>query len=213
MGLIGELILLNKLIDTSVHNINYWVADTQSIDFSIQNNLIEVKTTLKDKHSHIINGLDQLKIIEGKNKYILSILVKKSDLKTSDTLNLLDYIEQIENKIAEDPEIQDIFYLKLKKVGYNEINRTKYTDYNFIVIDKLFYNVNENWVAEDRRKLLAFARDLLNSDYAGHRLTFQLFAQSPPFAHLNAVYNNFDFSGPLDFVRNAAGLSEKVMQK
>lgn len=27
---------------------------------------------------------------------------------------------------------------------------------------------------------LAFARDLLNSDYAGHRLTFQLFAQSPP---------------------------------
>ena len=79
--------------------------------------------------------------------------------------------------------------------------------------DIRFYNVNENWVAEDRRKLLAFARDLLNSDYAGHRLTFQLFAQSPPFAHLNAVYNNFDFSGPLDFVRNAAGLSEKVMQK
>ena len=75
-----------------------------------------------------------------------------------------------------------------------------------------YYTINENWVAEDRRKLLAFARDLLNSDYAGHRLTFQLFAQSPPFAHLNTVYNNFDFSGPLDFVRNAAGLSEKVME-
>jgi 4-hydroxyphenylacetate 3-monooxygenase len=75
-----------------------------------------------------------------------------------------------------------------------------------------FYNVNENWVADDRRKLLSFARDLLNSDYAGHRLTFQLFAQSPPFNHLNAVYNNFDFSGPLDFVRNAAGLSENVMK-
>jgi 4-hydroxyphenylacetate 3-monooxygenase len=39
------------------------------------------------------------------------------------------------------------------------------------------------WSAEDRRRLLAFARDLLNSDYAGHRLTFQLFAQSTPFAH------------------------------
>ena len=49
-----------------------------------------------------------------------------------------------------------------------------------------------DWTAEDRRKLLAFARDLLNSDYAGHRLTFQLFAQSPPFAHLAAVYRNFD---------------------
>ncbi len=76
-----------------------------------------------------------------------------------------------------------------------------------------YYSVNENWVAEDRRKLLAFARDLLNSDYAGHRLTFQLFAQSPPFAHLNAVYNNFDFAGPLDFVRRSAGLSEQVMKR
>jgi 4-hydroxyphenylacetate 3-monooxygenase len=78
-------------------------------------------------------------------------------------------------------------------------------------LDK-FYSVNENWVAEDRRKLLAFARDLLNSDYAGHRLTFQLFAQSPPFAHLAAVYRNFDWAGPLDFVRKAADLSERVMK-
>jgi 4-hydroxyphenylacetate 3-monooxygenase len=77
-------------------------------------------------------------------------------------------------------------------------------------LDK-FYSVNENWVADDRRKLLAFARDLLNSDYAGHRLTFQLFAQSPPFAHLAAVYRNFDWDGPLDFVRRAADLSERVM--
>ena len=67
--------------------------------------------------------------------------------------------------------------------------------------------------AEERRKLFVLARDLLNSDYAGHRVTFELFAQSPPFAHLNAVYNNFDFSGPLDFVRRAADLSERVMQQ
>jgi 4-hydroxyphenylacetate 3-monooxygenase len=78
-------------------------------------------------------------------------------------------------------------------------------------LDK-FYTVNERWVAEDRRKLLAFARDLLNSDYAGHRLTFQLFAQSPPFAHLAAVYRNFDWDGPLDFVRKAASLSERVSE-
>ena len=78
-------------------------------------------------------------------------------------------------------------------------------------LDK-FYSVNENWIAEDRRKLLAFARDMLNSDYAGHRLTFQLFAQSPPFAHLAAVYRNFDWEGPLEFVRKAADLSDRVMK-
>src|SRR5206468_4998815 len=74
-----------------------------------------------------------------------------------------------------------------------------------------FYTLNDNWQAEDRRKLLAFARDLLNSDYAGHRLTFELFAQSPPFAHLGAVYRNFDFSGPLDIVQRSAGLSDRVL--
>lgn len=76
-------------------------------------------------------------------------------------------------------------------------------------LDK-YYTVNEAWGAEDRRRLLAFARDLLNSDYAGHRLTFELFAQSPPFAHLNAVYTNFDFEPALSFVRKAAGLSDKA---
>src|SRR5271167_131833 len=73
-----------------------------------------------------------------------------------------------------------------------------------------FYSVNDDWMAEDRRKLLAFARDLLNSDYAGHRLTFVQFAQAPHFNHLNAVYNAFDFSGPLEFVKKAAGLSDRV---
>jgi 4-hydroxyphenylacetate 3-monooxygenase len=76
-----------------------------------------------------------------------------------------------------------------------------------------FYTINDDWVADDRRRLLAFARDLLNSDYAGHRLTFQLFAQSAPFAHLAAVYRNFDWDGPLDFVRKSAGLSEKTLGK
>jgi 4-hydroxyphenylacetate 3-monooxygenase len=75
-----------------------------------------------------------------------------------------------------------------------------------------FYSINERWSAEDRRRLLAFARDLLNSDYAGHRLTFELFAQSPPFAHLAAVYRNFDFDHALDVVRESAGLSSSVLE-
>jgi 4-hydroxyphenylacetate 3-monooxygenase len=73
-----------------------------------------------------------------------------------------------------------------------------------------FYTINDEWVAEDRRKLLALARDLINSDYAGHRLTFQLFAQSPPFAHLAAVYRTFDWEGPLEAAERAAGLSARV---
>ncbi len=76
---------------------------------------------------------------------------------------------------------------------------------------KKYYTLNESWDSEDRRKLLAFARDLLNSDYAGHRLTFQLFAQSPPFAHLGAVYRNFDWDEALRFTHKSAGLSDRVL--
>ena len=74
-----------------------------------------------------------------------------------------------------------------------------------------FYSINERWQSDDRRRLLVFARDLLNSDYAGHRLTFQLFAQSPPFAHLGAVYRNFDFDRSLEIVQASAGLSDRVL--
>ena len=79
-------------------------------------------------------------------------------------------------------------------------------------LDK-YYGINDEWAAEDRRKLLAFARDLLNSDYAGHRLTFQLFAQSPPFAHLAAVYRNFNWSEPLALVKKSAGLADSISTK
>ena len=79
-------------------------------------------------------------------------------------------------------------------------------------LDK-YYTVNEFWSADDRRKLLAYARDLLNSDYAGHRVTFELFAQSAPFAHLNAVYNNFDFLPALRFTQRAANLSDRVLEQ
>ena len=75
-----------------------------------------------------------------------------------------------------------------------------------------FYTINDIWKSEDRRKLLAYARDLLNSDYGGHRLTFQLFAQSAPFAQSGAVYRNFDWDATLEFVQKSAGLSDNVFK-
>ncbi len=72
-----------------------------------------------------------------------------------------------------------------------------------------YYSVGE-WSAEDRGKLLYFARDLLNSSYAGHETTFELFAQSPPFAQSLAVFNNFDMEVQRELVRKAANLKTSV---
>ena len=77
-------------------------------------------------------------------------------------------------------------------------------------LDK-FCSINDKWFADDRRKLLAFASDLLNSDYEGHRMAFQIFAQSPSFTHLAAVYRNFDWGGPLNVVNKAAQLLGRVV--
>jgi 4-hydroxyphenylacetate 3-monooxygenase len=76
-----------------------------------------------------------------------------------------------------------------------------------------YYTINDEWVADDRRKLLVLARDLLNSDYAGHRLTFQLFAQAPPFAQSAAVYRTFDWNSTLKFAQKAGGMSPRIWGK
>ncbi len=73
-----------------------------------------------------------------------------------------------------------------------------------------YYSINDEWQSEDRRKLLALARDLVNSDYAGHRLTFQLFAQAPPFAQSAAVYRTFDWNNTLRFAQRAGGMSDRI---
>ena len=62
-----------------------------------------------------------------------------------------------------------------------------------------FYSLNSNWQAEDRRKLLAFARDLLNSDYAGHRLTFVQFAQAPALQSSGGGLQRIRFLRPARF--------------
>ena len=40
----------------------------------------------------------------------------------------------------------------------------------------------------------------------------RLIAQSPPFAHLAAVYRNFDWDIPLRFVHKSARLSDRVLK-
>ena len=73
-----------------------------------------------------------------------------------------------------------------------------------------FYTLNQNWQADDRRKILAFARDLLNSGLCRAPLGFRAVCPGAAFQPLAAVHDSFDFSGPLDFVRRAADLSPRV---
>lgn len=73
-----------------------------------------------------------------------------------------------------------------------------------------FYAPEAETLVEDRRRLIAFANDLLNSEQASHRLNFFAFAQAPAYTQNAALYRNFDWEGPMALVRELAGL-EKTM--
>lgn len=73
-----------------------------------------------------------------------------------------------------------------------------------------YYSVGK-WSAEDRARLLYFARDLLNSSFAGHQVTFELFAQSPPFAQSAAAFKNYDLNPHREMVLKAAKLGSHLV--
>ncbi|MEE9247542.1 MAG: 4-hydroxyphenylacetate 3-hydroxylase C-terminal domain-containing protein, partial [Dehalococcoidia bacterium] len=75
------------------------------------------------------------------------------------------------------------------------------------------YYAIRDWGMEDRIKLLLYTRDLVDSSMAGHKLSFQLFAQSPPYANLVAMYNSFDPTPMKKLVRKAADLSDVVLKE
>ena len=50
-----------------------------------------------------------------------------------------------------------------------------------------YHTINEHWVAEDQWKLLAFAWDLLNSDYASRQLTFHFLHNRPHLRNLQRL--------------------------
>jgi 4-hydroxyphenylacetate 3-monooxygenase len=64
---------------------------------------------------------------------------------------------------------------------------------------------HEDWPAKRR------ATDAVLDEIGG--VVTRVGDESPPFAHLAAVYRSFDWNEALGFVRKSAGLSERVMGK
>jgi hypothetical protein len=148
IGLIGELLFLKKLTSNNVENsVNYWTADRGEEDFTNNNVIIEVKTTLKEKHEHIINGIDQLKIVDGHQKYILSILLfPKADERD---LNLPDVINDVSQDLMHQPKTFDDFFKKLKSRGYDQRDADLVYNYSyyrggFFKVDNSFPKLTTN---------------------------------------------------------------------
>jgi hypothetical protein len=144
IGLIGELLLLKKIIVFDKENsISFWEASRGEEDFIIEQSIIEVKTTIKESHQHTINGIDQLKTTQGRSKYILSILISLTNEENSLTLPRL--ISDITDFLFDNPALNDLFLQKLKARGYDIRDSEIYLKYKYSLRRGALFTVDDSF--------------------------------------------------------------------
>jgi hypothetical protein len=144
VGLIGELMLLSKLINKNgADALTIWAAERGEEDFISTGKVIEVKTTLKEKHEHVINGIDQLLVKPSRVKHILSLLISPSASEHSVSLPLK--VKECADMFAEDPESYDLFFKKLKIRGYDARDYLQYLEYTYDYIRGSYFNVDASF--------------------------------------------------------------------
>jgi hypothetical protein len=144
VGLIGELLFLRKLINSHFQNsIIIWKAEKGEEDFINSEKILEVKTSLKGKHEHIINGIDQLLVNPEKQKHILSILLSRSISESAISLPLL--INECAILYSNDPKSNDEFYKKLKERGYDPRDEHLYYDFSYDYFRGCYYKVDNTF--------------------------------------------------------------------
>jgi hypothetical protein len=144
VGLLGELMFLSKLI--LVNNtaaLTIWTAERGEEDFISSGKVIEVKTTLKGKHEHIINGIDQLLIETGRVKHILSLLIIPSASEYA--INLPTIVKECAEMFAENPESYDLFFKKLKIRGYDARDYLQYIEFSYEYIRGGYFKVDSSF--------------------------------------------------------------------
>ena len=141
IGLIGELLLLERFLmnDPSDSLVN-WVANAGGEDFICDQIVIEVKATLKGKHEHIINGIDQLLIQPNRTKTILSLLLNNSV--SHNSFSLPGLIERCEKIIDNNPAQINSLYEKLRKRGYDPRDKNLYENFQFDLIRGGYFKVD-----------------------------------------------------------------------
>lgn len=169
VGLIGELLLLNKLIDTvNVDAIDYWVANKGEEDFIFNTTIIEVKSTQKDKHEHIINGIDQLAFNPLKRKFILSIIFSKST--SINSISLPGIINECSIKLSSFPDKKGAFYSILNNRGYDIRDEDLYFEFTYEFIRGGFFEVDESFPKLTQNEL----KSSLNSRVSKIRYTIDM---------------------------------------
>jgi hypothetical protein len=144
VGLIGELMFLSKLIKArGIEALTIWTAEKGYEDFINAGKVVEVKATLKEKHEHIINGIDQLLVKSDSIKHILSLILSQSFSEYSVSLPIK--IKECSDLLIEDPEYFNLFFKKLKLRGYDARDQKQYLEYSYELMRGGYFKVDASF--------------------------------------------------------------------
>ena len=149
-GLMGELYeLKNRLIPAHGYceAVKSWMGPLLGHkDFEINNTWYEVKTVNDGAAQIIISSLEQLESdIEG---HLIVVRVDETSENNERALNLNKLVLQITD-IIEDPEVLEVFRIKLDNIGYSV--DPEYDSFNFIFKGSDTYTINDEFPRLRRR--------------------------------------------------------------
>ena len=165
-GLYGELYFLHTLLNQSSDPEKIVVAWTgpegSNQDFSDNLTAVEVKTSKATKPS--VNIASELQLDWTKLDSLFLCVIHVDEISNGvDTLKKL--IEEIKNKVSNQPNLLKLFEEKLELVGIPEGEEKHYEDFGFIIRSKRAYKVVDGFPA--------LTRDILNND-AIHNVKYQI---------------------------------------
>lgn len=130
VGLLGELIVLDKLIThlpeaQAVESWRGW--DKSEHDFDLGDIDLEVKTTLAERRRHRISSATQLAPSPGRNLWLGSFQLTVASERSSDAIGLTSIVRRIDRKIKS-PAVRADLFDRLTEALWTELAASHYVD-------------------------------------------------------------------------------------
>jgi len=142
-GLLGELIYLSKMIDDIGVEmaVDSWTGpDGSDQDYQLPSEWAEIKSVSLSSETVHISSLQQLQQeMDGQ----LIVYILESTTAGDDRISLVDVVNEIKTKLANNARYSDRFDLKLYKYGYRKSHENEYLENQFRFIEMREYVVND----------------------------------------------------------------------
>ena len=152
LGLIGELLTINKLFDLKEYEIeeilSCWKGPENNLhDFKFTDKIYESKTSFTNIVK--ISNIDQLDYETYKNLFLFKIILTKNTNQLN--ININNLIKDLRNKFK-NKEQRQLFNNKINLYGYFDYHAESYKDfYNLLSIHK--YKIDENFTTINKKDL------------------------------------------------------------